>query len=626
MDFQTLTHNGNVITLVTDDPDWSKRPEIKAVIATDIEEGRTGRENRRARHSELRHEITLTYTLEPEAVLAWQDMLVRPSLLTGYIGIPLPFDRLLVGEWISVPCLYAANYYLCIPSVGAPSIRAAAALTPAWLQNLAALDPEATIAPLYVGRFKKRPVLKALTDMHAQASVTLLEESPWDYRLTPTVPASALGPDWPESIEANWRTAPEDSTQDILDFTSIGNTRLKAVDGQEGAVRRAQKFTATREGREGIITLLNFFLARQGRVESFTVPWLLRPSDNPTDTVPHVTRVRFASDTLSLSFHHDEAIDVQISLLQVDPAELNPDPGAGEQPAQPAEAYLYRFSITNPDGTTAAVWRYTDWEHDLVGQENALPVTYKGDASGLIEHDAVEQDSELGDNSTTITMSASVGSGENPLVPLAARAIDLPLHIDILSCDPAAPAAAALIYTGTVATVEADGRRLTAKTSVLGGLLEIKVPSLYYSPICNWRFCGPGCSKPIATYTTTLQLQTQAGSTVTATISKDAPSAAPALAEYFARGYLIVQGAPAQIRQITGSAARVGNAITLTLKTPLLGFAQGMIATIRPDCDGSVSICRTRYDNLINFGGHPRMGPQNLSLPSVTADGGSKGK
>ncbi|MDR1296572.1 MAG: DUF2163 domain-containing protein [Deltaproteobacteria bacterium] len=389
----------------------------------------------------------------------------------------------------------------------------------------------------------------------------------------------------------------------------------------EGRVRRTQKFQLSLENREQVRLLLSFFLGRRGRVESFGAPWVLRPGEASAQT-PHVTRARFAEDSLSLGFPHADAAEARVAFQQV-PAET--EPPAGEQPARPSEAFLYRFSIINPDGTTAAIWRYTDWGHDLVVQENDLPVTYTGDASGLIQHDTIEQDSELGDNSTTLTMSANIPG--NPLLPLAARAIDLPVQIDILSCDPAAPAADTLLYSGTVATVEADGRKLSAKTSVLGGLLEIKVPSLYYSPTCNWRFCGPGCGKQSAAYSTTLQLRTQAGSTVTATITRDAPGApAPAMAEYFARGYIIVRGAPAQIRQITGSTARAGNAISITLKTPLSGFSQGMIATIRPDCDGSVSICRTRYDNLENFGGHPRMGPKNLSLPSVTSDGGSKGK
>lgn len=65
-------HLGHNLTLILDKPDWSQKIEIKHRIADDIEEGRTGRENRRPRHAEIRHEITLTYALDPIDAQAWQ--------------------------------------------------------------------------------------------------------------------------------------------------------------------------------------------------------------------------------------------------------------------------------------------------------------------------------------------------------------------------------------------------------------------------------------------------------------------------------------------------------------------------------------------------------------------------
>lgn len=424
--------------------------------------------------------------------------------------------------------------------------------------------------------------------------------------------------DWPEPVTANWSTKPEDSTSDILDFTAIGNARVKSVDGQEGVVRRAQKFTATLDGREQIRALLAFFLARKGRVEAFTAPWLFRPSDVDTEAVPHATRARFADDTLTLTWLTDEAANAKISLLQV-PWEINTP--AGEAPVQPAEAYLYRFEADVPG--VPVVWRYTDWEHDLARTENGVIVSYKGDTTGLIEHDGITQTSDLGDKATRIIMSANVPG--NPLALVSANGIDVPVTIEIYRCNPANAEGAALVYSGSLTEVSEDGGKLTAETLVLGGLLRVKVPGFVFSPSCNHRFCRAGCTLDIATWTLSGLIVGQVGSELTAQITGN-PNGRPLSGDFYARGVLIAgAGEGWEIRQIVRNTHLPDGKMKFVLKAPLRNAPAGLAVTFRPDCDGSISACQARQ-NFVNFGGHPHMGPANLSIPQrqTNTSGGKK--
>lgn len=50
----------------------------------------------------------------------------------------------------------------------------------------------------------------------------------------------------------------------------------------------------------------------------------------------------------------------------------------------------------------------------------------------------------------------------------------------------------------------------------------------------------------------------------------------------------------------------VGHAgANLTLMAPLPGLAAGMSAKLYAGCDRSLSVCGSRFDNVVNFGGFP---------------------
>jgi hypothetical protein len=616
---QLANHNGHALTLILDKPDWTRPPQLTVRLDAAVVTGRTGIENRRPLHHALRHELRLTYTLDPADALAWQTRL--SASMAGYIALPLPFDRLRVDHWRTgaIPRIYEARQVIVTESSGLASIHAAADITNGFLQNLAAVDPDATLAPLFAGRLKSRPILKALTNRHAQADLTLLEESPWAYRLAPATFTPPPGLDWPASLAANWSAAPEDSTTDTLDFTPIGNARLKAIDGQEGAITRSQKFTLTLGSREEINTFLRFVSDRKGPVETFTIPWLLRPSENPTEEVPHTTRVRFADTSLTLSWlQNPDAAETRLQVRQVPDAPVGIIPA--EAPALPAEAFLYTFTLAIPGIEQTLAWRYTDWENSITYQG----ATWLGDKAGLIQHDQITLTNDLSDSPANITLSATLPG--NPLALIAAGALDYPVRIDIASCVPHTAGDATTtnsmtdLYSGSVDKVTANGRTLKASTRVLGGLLENKVPRFVFSDTCNHRFCVGACSTPggptAAQWTCGAVIKNANGSSLTLK-SISNPNTIPLSAHFLARGVLMASttGIDWEIRQIIDNTAVNGSEITLTLRSPLRDATPDRAITFRPDCDGTMAACQAR-GNFDNFGGHPHIGAENLSLPA----------
>lgn len=592
---------GHDLRLFLPDPNWESELELVHRLKAEVEAGTTGRENRWRRRQSLIHELAATWWLEREATEELQGALW--TMGDQYYGVPLTVDKSAdAAAWADR--IYDAEWVLNYDDTGY-EILAKAAIPPNPTYEY--------LAPLLVGRLDKRPQLRAFNETESTFSLRLLERSPWGFRIAPA--AQAVGDDWPESLPANWDERPVDQTDDVLIYDDLGDGRIEAVDGQEGVTRRRQKFGMLLVDRTEIRTLLNFFVARQGRVQSWVVPWLLKPSEASSAATPHSTRVRFASDELVLRYHSPKiATAATIEVVQL-PWEI--EATAGETPVRTSEAWLYRLTMAVPGGPI--VWRYTSWEHDLTRSDG----TYMGDSRSLIEHDKLTQTIDLSDDPATIT--AWIFEG-NPLLRVVQRTLDMPLKIEILSCDPDAPEAAELRYTGEIAKVGVEGRRLNASTQVLGGLLDQKVPALYFGPTCGYAFCGPGCGLAVAAWTFGGTIVSQAGQSLVVAVTSNPPGAALG-ADYFARGWVKKGAADTfEMRQIIRSSAAVAGQLTLTLKRPLRAFVVGQAVTWMPHCTGTRAECENKYNNYINMFAHPHIGSRNLSIPTreINASAGKK--
>lgn len=601
--YHRTVHLGHDLALFLPDPNWRWALEIEHRLETRVEEGQTGRQNRRPRYSALRHTLSARWSLPREQTAEMQQALSELGLPVAgdrvYVGVPIFVDKLEPERWGER--IYDAQWVVEYDESGY-TIHAADALP--------ATPARAWFAPLLVGRLDKRPLLKALNQDESQFGLKLLERSPWDFRIAPA-PEGVVGPDWPEALAANWRELPEDWTEDILVYEDVGDGRVEALDGQDGNMHRAQQMLVTCGNRAEIRTLLNFFAARKGRVQAFTAPWCLQPGDD-TGATPHSTRATFGEDRLLLKYTSDAEAEARIPMRQV-PWEMTAV--GGEQPEQAPDAYFYRFWIETPGSLVE--WRFTSWEHDLQRVENGVPVSYLGDTAALIEHDRITQTIDLSDEPTTLGSWLFAG---NPLLRVVQRDLDLPLHVEILRGTPDEPQAATVVYTGEVLEAEMEGRKITAGTAVLGGLLEVKVPNFYFGPTCQYQFAGAGCGLAAEAWTFGAEIVSVDANEVTVRITSNPPDATLGV-DWFAKGWLKKGvGAAHEIRQIVRSADLGESLQRLTLKRPLKAFLADEPVTLRPYCSGTRSECEQKFSNYPNFGGHPHIGARNLSVPARELD------
>lgn len=587
---------GHDLALFLPDPNWRTAVQISLRLQAAIEAGRTGRENRWPKHPELRLTQSALFNLEAADTQALEDALANLGTPTigdrVFVGLPLFVDRLHVSEWGER--IFDAQFVLNYDATGY-TIHAA---------NAVPAEPAREwLAPLMVGRLTERPRLKALNQDESEFRLRLIERSPWDYRIAPAAEAG-VGADWPALLEANWRELPESATEDTLYYEQIGDGRVEALDGQEGAVRRSQRMLVTMQNRNQVRTLINFFFARKGRVQAFDAPWLLQPGAD-TPTTPHETKARFAADEITLAFANQDQADARVDFLQV-PWEI--EGVAGETPEQAAEAFFYKLWLDVPGGPV--VWRFTNWSHDLT---RAGDGTYLAGQVGLMMHDKITKAIDLSDEPTTLR---SWIFESNPLVRVLQRTLDLPLQIEIRRGNPAAPDAAVIDYTGDVGPVSMQGRQLSAPTKVLGGMLEVKVPGFFIGPSCNYQFCGAGCTLNPVDWTFAGTIVSQVGNDLTVAVTANPPAAA-LVNDYFAKAWVSKGAADTyELRQIVRSVDLGGGQQKFTLKKPLRAIVGGEVVSFQPYCSGTRAECQGKFDNYINFGGHPHIAPRNLSVPA----------
>jgi len=602
--FHRTVFLGHDLSLFLPDPNWETAVEITYRLSSHVQQGRTGRENRWPRHFALRHELAAAWVLGKDDTAALQAALYELQFSTTpekrvYVGLPLFMDRLEPARWGER--IHDAEWVINYDATGY-AIHAA--------DDIPAVPPYAWLAPLIVGRLDKRPQLKAITDWDSGFTLKLIERSPWDFRIAPA-PQGATPANWPDLL-VDWTERPIDWTEDNLRYSEVGDGRIEALDEEMGVMRRGQELTVALQGRAHVRALLNFFLARKGRVQSFAAPWQLCPGEDTVAT-PHTPRARFAEDAITLRYGDDENASCRTKMVTVPWEEGDV---AGETPSQDGRAYFYRFWINVPGGPVE--WRFTSWESDLVRPDG----TYLGDANAFFKHDEITHTIDLQDNSVTIESYLFAG---NPLLLIRRRQLDVPLHVEIRKGPAANPAAAKIVYVGEVGEVKGGSRSISASTLVLGGRLQVKVPAYYYGPTCQHQFCGAGCNRvdadnpggsmPPEAWTFSGVITAGAANTIDITVT-DNPQAVDLVDDYLAGAWIKSgEGDAFELKKIVRSQQLGPTTQRLTLKRALRVAGIGAEVTFMPACSGTRAEC-TRYGNRKNFGAHPHIGPENLSLPT----------
>ncbi|HEY0966923.1 MAG TPA: phage BR0599 family protein [Opitutaceae bacterium] len=600
MSFSIVTHNDRDVALLLLVPnvrdDGSLR--ISYSFATDLSSGGSGRENREPRNPTPLLTQTCSYLLTTAA----EAGALRAGLAAlgdALVAVPLWCDKLTGAQWsdrIHTPA------YLVRLSDGA------------ILAGNASLTSGIEYAPLLFGRLKEQPDARPWTDEGGcEVEITVLEDSEWDYRIQ--INATATPGTWPEALSPNYTGDMTDRSETGREYVTIGVGRVRGIERQEIAFKWGQEASFLLQDRSQIRTMLATFVAHQGRVASLAMPWWFKPAaDDPA--TPHETVVRFAADKLELAFDGGAVARTQLAFWQV-PWEV--EGIEGETPAQPARAYLYRHTLRTP--TSPVVWRFTDYSKPITVTEDSVEVTY---TPALIEHDRISQGMMLDDDAITLK---SFVSASHPWMLILQRKLEAPLDVDVFEIEPEAETPVPVLrYSGEIAgTPTGRGRQLSAPTSVLGGLLDIKVPRFFLQEGCNHELGSVGCGLDIADFTFTGTVVSISGAQVVVSITANPPSWTLTDDTFAGGDAEIGAGLTYEGRDILTSEDLGGGQQRLTLQRAFRGLAVSDTITFRPGCSGTWTECQ-RFGNTVKYGGHRHIGPDNISVPAreTNTAGGKK--
>jgi len=251
---------------------------------------------------------------------------------------------------------------------------------------------------------------------------------------------------------------------------------------------------------------------------------------------------------------------------------------AKEEAIQRKPAELYHIWKLNAD----VHYRYTSGD---------VAVTYLGNAytPATIQRGPVQYDTKLEASSLTVNAARVT----TPFIEyLAVNPLDL-YWIEVLKLfRDQVPLEASVIFVGQIKTVGFKGIATQIDCTGFEAYLQRKIPSFRYSPSCNWTLYDSKCTIDKTLYKADAVITLSAnGLTLTsATFGLQAD-------DYYTYGYAEFGDAK---RMIT---SHVSDVIELNYKIPDL--VNGDTVTVYAGCDLSIEMCRDKFSNVVNFGGHP---------------------
>lgn len=169
------------------------------------------------------------------------------------------------------------------------------------------------------------------------------------------------------------------------------------------------------------------------------------------------------------------------------------------------------------------------------------------------------------------------------------------------------PLETSVIFLGQIKSVEFKGNE--ARVTVVGfeHYLKQAIPKYRYQPICNNFVYDTFCSLDKDTY--------KDSGTVTA-VSTDGLSLTVAGISttdgYFKHGY--IEDSDHNKRMITSHTTVSGVSTTLGLRYKIHTVASGIAIDVYPGCDLNIETCRDKFNNVVNFFGHPYIPLNNPAL------------
>lgn len=398
----------------------------------------------------------------------------------------------------------------------------------------------------------------------------------WSHKITANVSSSSFKIR-EQGASSSWNAGPGK----YLYFTKDG------YDGQTGLIK---SITSNGDGTETVVL-------EQPLDESVDSTWAVQP----------LYLVRLASNEEQI-----EQIAERYQRRTFRVVELPHDYGRvhGNRVTLPAEpVFLYRFTLALPDGDV--VWRYTSHPSDV----SVSGYTW---TSARIEHGTVRKSMRDGG---TMPLVGDYDTVE-PLKLSVPLRYAVPLKVELLECTTALlSSTVTTLFVGWATKPSLEGRRVSVSCVEWGDVLSARIPAMHIDRECNYDLYDSNTCRVVqASFTVAVTISAVSGRSVTVTGAGLAGKAA----NWFAFGWIETgSGLNRQVRAILASTAASGTSVTLTVNETL-DVEVPVSGSVIAGCDRKRSTCVSKFDNLVNYGGHapPRT---NLTLAAVEAEeGGGK--
>lgn len=261
--------------------------------------------------------------------------------------------------------------------------------------------------------------------------------------------------------------------------------------------------------------------------------------------------------------------------------------------ARPVE--LYRFQ------QDATVWRYTSAE---------AVVTYNGqdyEPRSPMKRSSTKKQKEEGNTNVTISCPFDLEPilrFRDVLAPKAMEVTVLRIHED------AAPAADLIVFEGYIASVAFRDEFAEARLEPFNGFLKREIPRFTYQGLCNHDLYDSRCKINNGSFKHTGAVNAVSGNTIQIT-----GLGASAAAGAYIGGYIDFGGGTEQ-RMILDQS---GDTVTLLL--PFYNTVLSQNVDVFQGCDHSATTCAVKFNNILNYGGHPFVPTSNpFNLTSFTKE------
>jgi hypothetical protein len=318
----------------------------------------------------------------------------------------------------------------------------------------------------------------------------------------------------------------------------------------------------------------------------------------------HLLLVRFAETRLSLRYSSDGYAVCVLRTIEV-PDEYN-------TPAEilAAPAYLYRFYVKLPNGSTLELGRFTSYENTISHGGHAwTPAPFS--------HGRITRTLTLSDATDLISWNFP-GNPLRKFLPLELEG-DLRCEIIEVNADNPGDADAEILFVGKVKEPRVKGDEIRARVVAFDFHSESKYPRMQVQKSDNFM--------PFTRPTGLNEADFKVTGTIAALDGFKVDVAGPAHAAEYFRGGRIERGAGETYegRHIISSEPIAGGQ-RLNINRPFLQATVGQSVDLYPGYDGSYGDFLTRYGSG-RFGGHPFVpdtGPQIKIEEAVQVSGGKK--